>query len=136
MCFMFFFLQAVCALLCLNLFVQRLTVKSFLYALVLFLEMCLVCVCGSSGDGDLFISPLSVLSSTMFVSPAPLPTTPPLCPPPPPALLFSRHTCRPRGEGGLLPFGQLREAVFAPSVCPAEQTALLLQCGQSLGPSL
>lgn len=58
---------------------------------------------------------------------------PPLCPPS--LLLFSRNT-RPRGEGGLLPFGQLREAMFAPSVCPAEQTALLLQCGQSLGPSL
>lgn len=53
-----------------------------------------------------------------------------------PALLFSQHACRPRGEGRLLPFGQLREAVFAPGFCPAEQTALLLQRGQSLGPSL
>lgn len=54
----------------------------------------------------------------------------------PPALLFSQHKCHPRGEGVLLPFGQLREAVFAPSVCPAKQTAMLLQCGQSLGSSL
>lgn len=56
---------------------------------------------------------------------------PSLCPPP--ALLFSEHAHHPRGEGVLLPFGQLREAVFAPSVCPAKQTAMLLQCGQSLG---
>lgn len=91
------------------------------------------------GEGDLFISPLCPLfppCMCLLHSGAPLPTPPPppLCPPP--ALLFSQHACHPRGERGLLPFGQLREAVFAPSVCPAEQTALLLQCGQSLGPSL
>ncbi len=95
---------------------------------------------GFFGEGDRFISPLSVLSFlhvcvsyTLVHHFLRLPP-PPLCPPP--ALLFSQHACHPRGEGGLLPLGQLREAVFAPSVCPAEQTALLLQCGQSLGPSL
>lgn len=51
-------------------------------------------------------------------------------------LLFSQHTCRPGRKGRLLPLGQLSEAVLTPSVCPAKQAALLLQCGQSLGSSL
>lgn len=50
--------------------------------------------------------------------------------------LFSWNTCRPGREGGLLPFGQQRQSLFASDYCAAEQTALLLHCGQSLGPSL
>lgn len=77
-----------------------------------------------SGEGDLFISPLSVLSFPHVCASYSLVhhflrlPPPPLCAPP--ALLFSQYACHPRGEGCLLPFGQLREAVFAPGFCPAE----------------